>query len=698
MTLTDKKLSTYSVSITNLSDTPNSDGITADQLKAMFDSRTDNEVKEKHNDVIDALVANTGAAEIGALKGLTTITVQGHISDTSNPHGVTNAQVGLGNVTNDKQATEVQLTAHTGATNNPHSVTASQVGLGDCDNTADLDKPISTATQSALDGKVDKVTGYSLVADTDVAKISSLGTAATKDTGTSSGDIPVLDASGKLDTSVLPALSISETFVVSSQDAMLALSAQTGDIAVRTDVNKSFILKEEPASTLANWQELLSPPDAVSSVNSKTGAVVISASDLGALTSADIINDLLSSATDKALSAAQGKALADALSDFCNNVDAVKYDTVTSKFQYTTDNGSTWVDLTGPQGIQGKGYNPRGAWVSGGSYTNSSTVIDVVSYNGSSYYCITSVSGSTVAPDTDTTNWGLLAQSGSAGTGADILITGYSKPGSSSAVAATDTVNQAIGKVEASIDEHKANTSNPHSVTAAQVGADPSGTASSAVSSHDGNASAHSSLFSGKSDVGHTHTYSEVGADASGTAASAVSTHDANSSAHTGLFDASGAASTAVSTHNSSATAHSGLFDASGAATSAVSSHDGNASAHSSLFAGKANSTHTHSGGDVSTTCTTVTSSTKTLSATDKNTLIVGNRSSTITVTVPASVFSAGDVIDFLQSGSGKVTLSAGTGVTLNSKDSKKSTNGQYTGMSLICTASNTFIIVGDLS
>lgn len=40
---------------------------------------------------------------------------------------------------------------------NPHQVTAAQVGLGNVDNTADLDKPISTATQDALDEKADNV-------------------------------------------------------------------------------------------------------------------------------------------------------------------------------------------------------------------------------------------------------------------------------------------------------------------------------------------------------------------------------------------------------------------------------------------------------------------------------------------------------------------------------------------------------------
>ena len=45
--------------------------------------------------------------------------------------------------------------AHTPLTNNPHSVTATQVGLGNCDNTSDLDKPISTLAQAALDLKAD---------------------------------------------------------------------------------------------------------------------------------------------------------------------------------------------------------------------------------------------------------------------------------------------------------------------------------------------------------------------------------------------------------------------------------------------------------------------------------------------------------------------------------------------------------------
>lgn len=111
--------------------------------------------------------------------------------------------------------------------------------------------------------------------------ISHLGSAASKDTGAASGQVPILGSGGKLDTSVLPALAITETHVVANQAAMLALTAQVGDVAVRTDLNKSFILKAEPAATLANWQELLTPTDAVTSVAGKTGVVTLTGSDVG---------------------------------------------------------------------------------------------------------------------------------------------------------------------------------------------------------------------------------------------------------------------------------------------------------------------------------------------------------------------------------------------------------------------------------
>lgn len=77
-----------------------------------------------------------------------------------------------------------------------------------------------------------------------------------------------------------PDLTITDTFVVNTQAAMLALSAQKGDVAVRTDQNKTYILTASPASTLGNWQELLTPTDLVTSVAGRTGNVTIAYSDL----------------------------------------------------------------------------------------------------------------------------------------------------------------------------------------------------------------------------------------------------------------------------------------------------------------------------------------------------------------------------------------------------------------------------------
>lgn len=121
--------------------------------------------------------------------------------------------------------------------------------------------------------------------DTKITALS-LGTAATKSTGTSSGNVPILDSNGKLADSIIPKVALTNTFVVASEAAMLALStAQEGDVAVRTDLNKTFILKTTGYNTLANWQELLTPTDKVQSVNGKTGTVTVSLSDLGGVAS-----------------------------------------------------------------------------------------------------------------------------------------------------------------------------------------------------------------------------------------------------------------------------------------------------------------------------------------------------------------------------------------------------------------------------
>lgn len=92
----------------------------------------------------------------------------------------------------------------------------------------------------------------------------------------SANGVATLDAGGKVPTGQLPALAVTETFVVNSQAAQLALAAGEGDVAVRTDENKSYIHNGGTAGTMADWQELLTPTDAVISVNGMTGAVTVS--------------------------------------------------------------------------------------------------------------------------------------------------------------------------------------------------------------------------------------------------------------------------------------------------------------------------------------------------------------------------------------------------------------------------------------
>lgn len=113
-----------------------------------------------------------------------------------------------------------------------------------------------------------------------IGDVSGLGTAAARNVGTSNTNVVEVQSDGKILGSLLPALAISETFPVASQAAMLALTAQRGDVAIRTDENKSYILSTDSPGTLADWKELLTPTDGVFSFNTRAGAVTLLAGDV----------------------------------------------------------------------------------------------------------------------------------------------------------------------------------------------------------------------------------------------------------------------------------------------------------------------------------------------------------------------------------------------------------------------------------
>ena len=95
------------------------------------------------------------------------------------------------------------------------------------------------------------------------------------------------------------------------------------------------------------------------------------------------------------------------------------------------------------------------------------------------------------------------------------------------------------------------------------------------------------------------------------------------------------------------------------------------------------------------------TGTTYTLVASDANKLVTASNASAITITVPPSVFSANDVINVQQIGAGQVTFAAGSGVTITSNGATSAApkiRAQYSACSIICSASNTFTVIGDIA
>jgi len=135
------------------------EGTTAKQVRsdwAVYGSAT----AKTFTDLEEAVLATAPATELAA-----------HVSNLANPHQVTKTQVGLGNVDNtndaskpistatqtalDTKATASALAAHTANVSNPHAVTKTQIGLENVDNSSDMNKPVSTAQATALNLKAD---------------------------------------------------------------------------------------------------------------------------------------------------------------------------------------------------------------------------------------------------------------------------------------------------------------------------------------------------------------------------------------------------------------------------------------------------------------------------------------------------------------------------------------------------------------
>ena len=96
------------------------------------------------------------------------------------------------------------------------------------------------------------------------------------------------------------------------------------------------------------------------------------------------------------------------------------------------------------------------------------------------------------------------------------------------------------------------------------------------------------------------------------------------------------------------------------------------------------------------------TGTTYTLVAADaENKLVTMSNAAAITLTIPPSVFTAGQQINVASIGVGLTSFAAGAGVTITSTGASAAApilRARYSAGTVICTASNTFLIVGDLS
>ncbi|MET3815323.1 right-handed parallel beta-helix repeat-containing protein [Pantoea sp. UYEF8] len=190
--------------------------------------------------------------------------------------------------------------------------------------------------------------------------------------------VPVLDGGGKLPVSVIPSIALTEPFVVSDEAAMLALDAQPGDIAKRTDLGYSFCLAASPTSTLSNWIQLTD--DVLSQLGQPSGATQVGATspsgssstvqaELNVKAKAGANSDISSlSGLTTPLSSSQGGtgscALMETLNDAASSsINATVNYIITNGYRAAGDGGgATYIRVTSQPSHPGKFQSADGAW------------------------------------------------------------------------------------------------------------------------------------------------------------------------------------------------------------------------------------------------------------------------------------------------------------------------------------------------
>ena len=97
----------------------------------------------------------------------------------------------------------------------------------------------------------------------------------------------------------------------------------------------------------------------------------------------------------------------------------------------------------------------------------------------------------------------------------------------------------------------------------------------------------------------------------------------------------------------------------------------------------------------------TQTGTTYTLVAADSGKLVTSSNASAVVITIPPAIFAAGEQINVQSIGAGLTSFVAGVGVTITSTGATSAApvlRAQNSACTIVCTASNTFTVIGDLS
>ncbi len=149
----------------------------------------------------------------------------------------------------------------------------------------DLSSYLTTVAFSDLTGKPTTISGYGITDAFDGAfaslsskptTIAGYGITDAFDGATSSltGNIDLAtQVTGTLPVGNMAATALTTVQTASSESAQLALTAEEGDVVVRTDENKTYMHNGGSAGTMADYTLLATPTDAVTSVDGNTGAV-----------------------------------------------------------------------------------------------------------------------------------------------------------------------------------------------------------------------------------------------------------------------------------------------------------------------------------------------------------------------------------------------------------------------------------------